>query len=668
MSAKKTFRPKAKLWCLALFTLLALSASAVMAQTTTFTYQGRLTDAGNPANGNYDLQFKLFDTVTVGTGTQQGATVTVSSVAVAAGVFTVQLDFGVGAFPGAARFLEIAVKPISGGTFTVLGPRQPITSTPYAIKSANATAADSLSPVCVGCVTGAQIGSLPTNSGSYIQNTTTPQTSSNFNLSGNGTAGGTLSGNIVNAATQYNLGGSRLVSAPGANLFVGLNAAATGPTGVDNTYVGNFAGNASTTGDANSFFGVSAGFSNQASGNSFFGRSAGFQNRLGANNSFFGTQAGRDNCPNGCDGVSQGSNNSFFGRSAGQNNTVGFNNSFFGQEAGLSNTTGKENVFIGLQAGYSNQGGLQLCLDCGPSGGPVLQGAQNTFTGVRAGFGNVKGTLNAFYGAFAGFNNTSDANSFFGAGAGYRNVEGDGNAFVGWNAGRENSSGSLNTLFGSEAGRGNTIGWSNTFIGRSAAINNVSGSNNTVIGAFADVGSFDLTFATAIGAGTIVTASNRVQIGRPPSGSQSGDTVAIGAFASASSSIPVCINVSGVFTNCTASSQRYKENIQPLRKGLELIQRLRPVTFNWKEDHAPDLGLIAEEVNEVAPLLNTYDKKGVVEGVKYTQLTLVLINAVKEQQAQIETQQTLIKRQQQQLDALKKLVCQTNPQAAACQD
>ena len=50
------------------------SVGAVQAQTTAFTYQGKLTDAGNPANGNYDLQFKLFDTVTVGTGTQPGAT------------------------------------------------------------------------------------------------------------------------------------------------------------------------------------------------------------------------------------------------------------------------------------------------------------------------------------------------------------------------------------------------------------------------------------------------------------------------------------------------------------------------------------------------------------------------------------------------------------------
>ncbi len=171
---------------------LWLSVSALQAQTTAFTYQGKLTDAGNPANGNFDLQFKLFDTVTVGTGTQQGAPVTVSNVTVTAGIFTVQLDFGAGVFSGAGRFLEIAVKPTSGGTFTVLGPRQSITSTPYAIKSANAATADGLSPACAGCVTGAQIGSLPINSGSYIQNTITPQVGSNFNISGNGLIGGNV--------------------------------------------------------------------------------------------------------------------------------------------------------------------------------------------------------------------------------------------------------------------------------------------------------------------------------------------------------------------------------------------------------------------------------------------------------------------------------------------
>lgn len=192
-----------------LFTLLMMLilSQAALAQTTAFSYQGKLIDAGNLANANYDLQFKLFDTITIGTGAQQGAPMIVPNVAVAAGIFTVQLDFGASVFTGAPRFLEIAVKPISSVAFTVLGPRQPITSTPYTIKSANAATADGLSSVCAGCVTGAQIGSLPTNSSSYIQNTATLQAASNFNISGNGFIGGNLGIGTTAPATPLEVNG-----------------------------------------------------------------------------------------------------------------------------------------------------------------------------------------------------------------------------------------------------------------------------------------------------------------------------------------------------------------------------------------------------------------------------------------------------------------------------
>src|SRR5712691_3127220 len=45
---------------------ILLGANAALAQTTSFTYQGRLTDGGTPANGNYDLQFALFDSLSGG--------------------------------------------------------------------------------------------------------------------------------------------------------------------------------------------------------------------------------------------------------------------------------------------------------------------------------------------------------------------------------------------------------------------------------------------------------------------------------------------------------------------------------------------------------------------------------------------------------------------------
>lgn len=58
-------------WRLALLLgVLLLGASGGMAQTTAFTYQGKLTDSGTPASGTYDMQFKLFDNPNAGQGTQ----------------------------------------------------------------------------------------------------------------------------------------------------------------------------------------------------------------------------------------------------------------------------------------------------------------------------------------------------------------------------------------------------------------------------------------------------------------------------------------------------------------------------------------------------------------------------------------------------------------------
>src|SRR6266576_3516896 len=107
--------------------------SAFNAQTSSFSYQGRLTDNGTPANGNYDLQFALFDSLSG--GSQVGSTQTVNTVAVSNGIFTVRLDFGTGSFSGANRFLEISARPSGPGSFTLLTPRQPVTATPYAIRS-----------------------------------------------------------------------------------------------------------------------------------------------------------------------------------------------------------------------------------------------------------------------------------------------------------------------------------------------------------------------------------------------------------------------------------------------------------------------------------------------------------------------------------------------------
>ncbi|HJZ69381.1 MAG TPA: tail fiber domain-containing protein [Blastocatellia bacterium] len=107
------------------------------------------------------------------------------------------------------------------------------------------------------------------------------------------------------------------------------------------------------------------------------------------------------------------------------------------------------------------------------------------------------------------------------------------------------------------------------------------------------------------------------------------------------------------------SSIRYKENVNNYLPGLDLIRRLRPVSFNWKQGWAPDMGLIAEEVAEVEPLLTTRDSKGEIMGVKYDRVAVVLLNAVKEQQAQIQNQQ-------REIEMLKKLACTQQPKSSIC--
>src|SRR5215510_6743101 len=128
--------------CAVFILLFALiGASAARAQGTAFTYQGRLTDGGAPANANYDLQFTLWDAAVGGTQQPQPAppTLTKTNVAVTGGVSSVLLDFGVNAFPGTDRFLEVGVKPAgSPNAFTILSPRQQISSTPYALRTLRA--------------------------------------------------------------------------------------------------------------------------------------------------------------------------------------------------------------------------------------------------------------------------------------------------------------------------------------------------------------------------------------------------------------------------------------------------------------------------------------------------------------------------------------------------
>jgi len=134
MTANNQSRTRMNINSQAQFTLALLFCVAPLtshAQTTAFTYQGRLTDNGGLPNGNYDMYFSVF--ATNSGGTTLGA-VTNRPVAVTNGLFVVTLDFGSGVFTGPPRWLEMGVRTNgSAGLYTALLPRQQITATPYAI-------------------------------------------------------------------------------------------------------------------------------------------------------------------------------------------------------------------------------------------------------------------------------------------------------------------------------------------------------------------------------------------------------------------------------------------------------------------------------------------------------------------------------------------------------
>jgi len=479
------------------------------AQTTEFTYQGRLNDSGLAATGNYDLQFSLFDDPVA--GTQLGTTKTATAVSVSNGIFTVHLDFGA-AFTGPARYLQIAVRASSASAFTSLSPRQPITSAPYSVRSLNALTSDvAVNSTQLGGIDASQyIQTTDTRlsdartplpgSADYIQNTTNSQPSASFNISGVGRA------NSFNSNTAYQIGGTQVLSVPGnANVFLGNAAGSVNSTGSNNTFGGTGTGQANTTGFRNSFFGAFAGATNLVgNNNAMFGASAGTFS-IGDRNSFFGDSSGAN--------TTSGSSNTFIGTNTGLGNTSGSNNTLlgFGANVGANNLTFATAIGSGSTVSASNTvvlgrvadtvqvpGNLNVAGTFGANifdavvqynigGSRILSvfGTSNLFAGQNAGTSITTGQQNAFFGSAAGLSTTTGSfNAFFGTSAGAANIDGQNNAFFGSGTGNVNTSGNSNTFLGAVVGVSNTTGSNNVFIGGNSGLFNQTGSNNTFVGTF----------------------------------------------------------------------------------------------------------------------------------------------------------------------------------------
>ena len=319
------------------------------------------------------------------------------------------------------------------------------------------------------------------------------------------------------------------------------------------------------------------------------------------------------------------------------------------------------NTFAGLGAGYfSPVIPANICYSCAGNG--------NSFFGYAAGVLNQDGAENSFFGKNAGyFNSTGMTNSFFGSDAGYHAETGHNNSFFGAAAGYSNSQGSSNAFYGNRAGFANTLGRDNSFFGVNAGEDS-AGSNNVIVGALANFRPSAITLenasagdqntfvgsgaagasarrnATAIGAGAYVACDNCMVLGN--------NTVRVG-IGTNSPVYKLHVNgqVAGVGSYVNLSDARYKTNVQTLTRALDTVRRLRGVSYFWRQGEYPELnfstgsqiGFIAQEVEMTLPQAVTKDDSGVYS-MSYSSVVPLLVEAIKEQQRQIELLEKKIER------------------------
>ena len=487
-------KPRQASWVSIAFFFLLLAASPATAQVPLqINYQGMLTDAdGLPVeDGSYAMTFAIYDVASGGTALWSE----MQTVPVVGGVYNVVLGQPGNEIDPAdmdgQRYLGVHV----GGDDEMI-PRQPITATALALRSAVSDDADTLD----GLDATDFAASSHTHSAAEITSGTlnTGYYSAFIDLGVEGFLGNSAGDIAVNNGTrQVNLN---------ADLLDGLNSSAFMAAGTDNwvdesgdtmtgalsvPYLQIDGVAAFVASSSNTFVGFGAGQADQSGFNTYIGYHAGYENTVGFRNTFLGHNSGRDNIQgydNTFVGFAAGSStvdgsvNVFVGTSAGIRNTSGFNNTFIGPYVGNRNTTGSYNTFLGRDAGFYNTTGAYNTFLGNNTGVENTTGSENTFIGYNAGKSNTTGIFNTFIGNNAGQSNTGSINTFVGWGAGRANTSGSANTFVGYVSGTATTTGDSNTFLGHMSGQNNLTGVENTFLGQRAGYSNNSGSYNTMIG------------------------------------------------------------------------------------------------------------------------------------------------------------------------------------------
>tara|TARA_R110000744_G_scaffold45359_3_gene100754 strand:- start:179 stop:724 length:546 start_codon:yes stop_codon:yes gene_type:complete len=114
------------------------------------------------------------------------------------------------------------------------------------------------------------------------------------------------------------------------------------------------------------------------------------------------------------------------------------------------------------------------------------------------------------------------------------------------------------------------------------------------------------------------------------------------------------------------SDRRKKENIETIENALLKVLQLRGVTYTRiLEDHNDErddsfqglqMGMIAQEVEEVIPEVVSYDAESDEYGLDYPKMVGLLVESIKDQNVIVESQKEIINNQQKDIDILKEMV------------